>query len=101
MATHKILAVRDIQMEEYHRPFTVPATGGGVRSFTDEINRASPDNPMHAHPSDYHLYEIGTFDTDTGEITRLSNIRLLARGEDVLIKQAPSSHGNSAANANT
>lgn len=90
MATHRILAVRDIQMEEFHRPFTVPAVGGGVRSFTDEVNRVAQDNPMNQHPADYHLYEVGTFDTETGEITRLPQTRLLARGEDVLTKPTTS-----------
>lgn len=87
MALHRIVAVRDIQIEEYLRPFTVPAIGGATRSFTDEVNRTAPDNPMSQHPADYHLFELGTFDTQTGEIFPLPTPpRLLLRGEDALNK---------------
>lgn len=87
MALHKIVAVRDIQLEEFLRPFTTPAIGGAIRSFTDEVNRTAPDNPMSQHPADYHLYELGTFDTLTGEILPLSSPpRILLRGEDATPK---------------
>lgn len=86
MALHKIVAVRDIQIEEFSRPFTVPAVGGAIRSFSDEINRADRENPMHQHPADYHLYELGSFDTETGEILPLNQTRLLLRGEEAIRK---------------
>lgn len=86
MAQHKICAVRDIQIEEFMRPFTTPAVGGAIRSFADEVNRSAQDNPMNQHPSDFHLYELGTFDPRTGEITSLTPIRILSRGEDALLK---------------
>lgn len=89
MALHRIVAVRDIQIEEFLRPFTTPAIGGASRSFTDEINRVDRDNPMNQHPADYHLYELGTFNTETGEISPLPSpgTRLLLRGEDVYAKK--------------
>lgn len=92
MALHRIVAVRDIQIEEFMRPFTVPAIGGATRSFTDEVNRNAPDNQMHQHPADYHLYEVGTFDTQTGEVLPLPapGSRLLLRGEDAQVKNQPS-----------
>lgn len=89
MALHRICAVRDIQIEEFMRPFTTPAIGGATRSFSDEVNRTAPDNPMSQHPADYHLYELGTFDTETGAIAPLPGpgTRLLLRGEDTLTKK--------------
>lgn len=89
MALHRIVAVRDIQIEEFLRPFTTPAIGGASRSFTDEINRVDRDNPMNQHPADFHLYELGTFNTETGEISPLLSpgTRLLLRGEDVYTKK--------------
>lgn len=88
MALHRIVAVRDIQIEEFLRPFTTPAIGGATRSFTDEVNRVDRENPMNQHPADYHLYELGTFDTSTGEIQPLPSpgTRLLLRGEDAVSK---------------
>lgn len=88
MALHRICAVRDIQIEEFMRPFTTPAVGGATRSFSDEVNRVDRENPMNQHPADYHLYEVGTFDTETGAIAPLPSpgTRLLLRGEDALNK---------------
>lgn len=92
MALHRICAVRDIQIEEFMRPFTTPAVGGATRSFSDEVNRVDRDNPMNQHPADYHLYELGTFNTETGEIAPLPapGSRLLLRGEDIVNKAQPS-----------
>lgn len=66
----KIVAVRDRAVDAFMRPFTVQSTGQAIRSFGDEINRASQDNPMHAHPDDYDLYELAEYDENTGAITQ-------------------------------
>lgn len=84
---HIILSVLDTAMQQYMNPFTSPAVGGAIRSFTDEVNRDQPDNLMHRHPTDYHLYEIGKFNPITGVITPTSPPRLLLRAEDAQLKK--------------
>lgn len=59
-----IVAVKDRALDAYMTPFFVPAIGLAIRSFQDEINRA--DSPMHAHPEDYDLYHLGSFDERDG-----------------------------------
>lgn len=62
----QVFAVRDRAMNGYLQPFFLQSEGLAIRSFTDEINRADPKNPMFAHADDYDLYHLGTFDDETG-----------------------------------
>lgn len=64
---HIICAVRDRQLDAFMRPFAAQSRGQAIRSFGDETNRNGSD--LHAHPEDYELYELGTFDDDTGALT--------------------------------
>lgn len=86
MPRHKIVSVRDRQADAYNRPIFVPTTGLAIRSFSDEINRVSPDNPMNTHPEDYELFLLGEFDDESAIFENLAHPQLLARAVDVLIK---------------
>lgn len=57
-----MMAVYDKKAAAFGRPMFVAAVGLGLRSFTDEVNRAAPDNIMNMHPADFDLYVLGTFD---------------------------------------
>lgn len=65
--THIICAVRDRQLDAFMRPFAAQSRGQAIRSFSDETNRA--DSELNRHPEDYELYELGSFNDDTGELT--------------------------------
>lgn len=64
---HIIVAVRDRQLNAFMRPFTAQTRGQAIRAFRDEVNRH--ESELNAHPEDYELYELGTFDEATGKIT--------------------------------
>lgn len=66
---HVVLSVRDRASEMFSRPMVFPTAGVAVRALTDEVNRAAPDNDYFKHPSDFKLYELATFDDETGLIT--------------------------------
>lgn len=78
-----ICAVHDSAAGAYARPFFVPTTGLAHRSFQDEVNRAAPDNPMHAHADDFTLYELGSFDDNTGTFT-ITDPVVIARAKDLI-----------------
>ena len=67
MAKHIIVAVRDRQLNAYMRPFTAQTRGQAIRSFRDEVNRQGSE--LNTHPEDYELYQLGTFDEETGVIS--------------------------------
>lgn len=58
----QVMAVYDQAAEVFGRPFFVTSVGIGVRSFTDEVNRAERDNPMYVHSGDFSLFHLGEFD---------------------------------------
>lgn len=80
-----ICAVRDSAMNAFMRPFVVPAVGMAIRSFSDEVNRVAEGNALNAHPEDYELYSIGTFDEETGAVAGHPHA-VLIRGKDCLVK---------------
>lgn len=75
-----ICAIRDSAMEAFQRPFCVPTVGMAVRSFGDAC--LSKDSGMNGHLEDYILFELGTFDEETGDCDNLAAPRQLARGVD-------------------
>ena len=80
-----ICAVRDSAVNAYMRPFYVPAVGAAIRGFTDEVN--SKESPMHKHPEDYELFELGEFEEETAKFILLPESRSLARAKDVYYEE--------------
>lgn len=78
-----IVAVHDRAVDAYNRPFFTPTTGAAIRAFQDEVNRNAPDNMMHNHADDYALYELGTFDDQTGKLESLELPRQIALAKNL------------------
>jgi hypothetical protein len=64
-----VCAVFDSGVRSYGRPFTFKARGEALRSWETIVN--SKDSPFNAHPHDFCLFEIGSFDEDTAEYVPL------------------------------
>lgn len=52
-----------------------------ARGFQSAIKAAEPASLFYTNPTDYSLYKLGTFDTDTGSITLEPAPVILCRGE--------------------
>lgn len=79
MTMHCIVAVRDLATETFGRPFVVHHPRQAIRSFTDEVN--NPESEVCRHAEDYELYQLGTFEDSSGELT--SDITRLVRATDL------------------
>lgn len=73
-----VVAIRDVKMNAFSRPWFVPTIGVAVRSFGDECKRDAADNPMWSHPEDFELFHIGMFDEETGKLESLVSPKQLA-----------------------
>jgi hypothetical protein len=82
---YKILAIRDRALDAYGQPFFAPSHGAAIRSFSDEINRASDQNQLFKHPEDFDLFSLGEFDDATGEFEATRPTQL-AVGKDLATK---------------
>lgn len=80
-----ICAVKDRAADAFGRPLFVPSVGIAIRSFSDEVNRSDSENQMFNHSDDFDLYEIGTFDDNTGIIDCHSQPKLLSLGKSVKV----------------
>lgn len=78
-----VLAVRDRAADAFGQPMFVASKGGAIRSFSDEINRKEPNNSLAAHPEDFDLYELGTFD-DSNAKFECASPRQIAVGKDLV-----------------
>lgn len=81
MSVFCVVAVHDSALDAFSRPFFTPTTAAAVRSFTDEVNRGSSDNPLHVHPEDYTLYEVAKWDESTGVFESIVPRTMLVRGK--------------------
>lgn len=83
-----ICAIHDRCAKTFGRPFFVQNTGVAIRSFTDEINNSNPENQLYAHPDDFDLFYLGTYDDSTASFS-LEEKRCIAVGKDVVFKLPP------------
>lgn len=84
-----VLAIKDRALDAYMRPFHMPTIGTAVRSFQDEINRNATDNPLSQHPEDYDLYELATFDEETGKFANTEpQPKQIAIGKQMIREQS-------------
>lgn len=80
-----ICSVKDRAADAFGRPMFVPSIGVAIRSFSDELNRASDDNQLYNHPDDFDLYDFGIFDDNTGLFELHDQPKLLSLGKQVKI----------------
>lgn len=76
----KAFSVFDSKAQAYAAPFFMHQNGEAVRVFTDLVN--DPQTMVNRHAADYSLYEIGSFDTTTGEMVSITPHVLLGHGSE-------------------
>lgn len=75
-----VLSVYDRAACAFGRPIFAAAVGAAVRSFIDEVNRVSDDNPMSKHPKDFDLFKIAEFDDQSGLFSASGAPEVVAHG---------------------
>jgi len=75
-----VVSIRDRASAAFSRPVFTQSEGTAIRSFSDEVNRDSPDNELRKHPEDFDLYCVGVFDDSTGAFVCEDQPRLLIKG---------------------
>lgn len=63
---YQLVSVEDSAAGAFGRPIFAQSSGAAIRSFSDEVNRSNDENVMFHHPEDFSLYDLGTFDDESG-----------------------------------
>lgn len=58
-------SIHDQKAKAFMQPFFMSTDGQAIRAFTDNIN-SSESSMITAHPEDFTLYLLGTFDDQNG-----------------------------------
>jgi len=74
-----LVSLYDRATEAYAPIMTVNTRNEALRSFRQAVN--DPQTPIHTNPTDYELYQLGTFNDQTGEINTDAP-DLIGRAED-------------------
>lgn len=74
-----LISLYDRATESYAPIMTVNTRNEAIRSFRQAVN--DPQTPIHINPTDYEIYQLGTYDDQTGVIIG-DKPQLIARGED-------------------
>lgn len=66
----KVFSIYDSKVGSYLEPFFVKSTGEAERAIMDLVNK--PDHHFNVHSADFTLFEIGSWDEDTGTFALLN-----------------------------
>ncbi|QXP44345.1 MAG: nonstructural protein [Arizlama microvirus] len=61
-----MFTVYDCKVERYLQPFFMQTKGQALRAWTDSVNDSNTN--FHKHPEDFTLFEIGSYDDETGKV---------------------------------
>lgn len=74
----KVFSIYDSKAAVYGRPFFLQSAGVAMRIFGDMAN--DEKEPVGQHPEDYTLFELASWDEDSGQFTQDAANRSLANG---------------------
>lgn len=81
-----IVALYDKVADLFMQPMFVKSVGVAYRSLQDEAARGGENNQLAAHPKDFQLFKVGSYDDHTGVITALKAPELLVEIEALVDK---------------
>ncbi|AXH77416.1 MAG: nonstructural protein [Microviridae sp.] len=84
--TKLLMCLHDIKAELYLNPFCVGTMGIAYRMLADEVGRKGTDSQLAAHPEDYLLVRLGSFDETTGEVIVLKTPEMVCNLRDLVVQ---------------
>lgn len=84
----KALALYDRVGEVFHTPMFMQNLGVAFRGLKDEVARGGEGNTLSSHTADFELYELGSYDQETGEFLPIAKPRLVCRLSELVANPA-------------
>lgn len=65
----KVYAIRDVKADSFAKPMVIVNEAMAKRGLSEAA--AQPGSELSKYAEDYHLYELGAYDPNTGSLTGL------------------------------
>lgn len=78
----KVFAVRDSKADAFGELFACPSVGLAVRSFGEAV--MNPKTGLNRYPEDYSLWELGTYEQNSGQVEGLKLPKLIKSAVEVI-----------------
>lgn len=88
---YQAYSVYDIKAEAYAVPFFLHRHEVAIRSFRDAV--LDPKHPMSAHPGDYQLFHVGSWDDARGVFLEFGAPQFICNGQGEPELNQDNSHG--------
>nr|QJB19446.1 MAG: nonstructural protein [Microvirus sp.] len=82
-----IVCVKDTAAMVFGQPFVVQHVAQAVRSLRDEVNSKESSSDVAKHPDDFDLYELASFDEDTGIVSVEGFPKFVVRVKDLRLPE--------------
>lgn len=79
MAKKRVFSIRDGKLGIFTPPFNYEHPGQALRAFDGVVKNS--ETMISKYPSDFSLYELGSFDEETGLFENLQQHHMLASGD--------------------
>lgn len=76
----KVYSIYDNKALTWSQPFYATNKATALRTFSDAVNKG--ESQISEHPTDYVLYEIGSFDDQNGKIQGYDTVENLGMASD-------------------
>ncbi len=77
----KMFSIYDRMSEIYQPPCYFHTVGHALRAFSSLF--VNPESNYHIHAADFQVWEIGTFDDQTGIVVRNQKLHLICSGTEI------------------
>lgn len=84
----KVFSVYDLKACAFMQPFFSVNSGSAMRAFGDVLVK-EPGSVMAMHPEDYQLFELGTYDDNSGSLGSIVPAKMLCSLSDFVQAKAP------------
>ena len=74
-----VYSIYDSAAKAYTQPFFMHNDGLAIRAFQDNVN-SKEENNISKHPDQFTLYKIGSYNDETGQITKQDINKSLGNG---------------------
>jgi len=70
----KLFAILDTKAAIFQRPFCAETRATALRALETVVNREGEQSDIALYPQDFELFELGTFDQESGELVSTGRV---------------------------